>query len=754
MRCVIFSTLLVGVSSADHPAMFTNPTHLIAGNLPAAFDLAPLNVRISPSLITAGNELTSMDYLVQNYSTTSWSGTVNVDVYIFEQGKGVTSGTLIQKHSFVGNFSSKSSQRVTVPSPVVIPANIPGGSYKIGVFLDILDSNTSNNAMADLGATDIWIDPETVSPTVQIISPTSTPTYPTAQATINISGTAADNVGVTEVTWVNRGTGATGIASGTASWAVDGLSLKTGSNVLSVTAKDAAGNKGTATLTVTYAPADIDPPDTFITAGPAGTLPSNSATFTFTGSDSETQTANLVYATYLEGYDSDWSDFSSSTSITYNNLLDGPYTFQVRAKDQAGNIDPTPAMRSFTVAATACPSSISSAGNSFGPGGGSGVVSVTASTGCSWTASANDESRDWIRISSGSRGSGNGAVNYTVLANNTENTRTGALTIAGQAFTVTQLGSEAGCIHRLSVNVNPSGSGTVTKSPGKDAYCPGDQVTLKANSNPGYLFSSWRGVDSSSGATAYVTMNGYRTATVFFAANEEIKLPLTWTDVGSRYPLDYLGHSRQSVNHPLRIGDYYPISFSFENGGDVEIEVTGPSRMCIGLYSAANGSLLSYSNGLGDPKTMLKYPVSGGMAYHLVITPCISNVNRWTFSINGPSSSGDELQLNNEFRGSIQGAINGIYDRRFYLVTAPLNAGRRLIVTLLPEQNFNGVLRLFDAKGETLVPSVNNPNDGAIDVLTYREAIPGQAYYICVEGYSAKEHQGTGNYELRVEFVR
>ncbi len=754
VRCVIFSTLFVGVSSADNPSILTNTTHTIAGNLPAAFDLAPLNVRISPSLITAGNALTSMDYLVQNYSTTSWSGTVNVNVYIFEQGKSVTSGTFIQSHSFVGNFTSRSSQRVTVPSPVVIPANIPGGSYKIGVFLDISDSNTSNNAMADLGATDIWIDSETIAPTLQITSPTSSPTYPTAQATINISGTAADNVGVTEVTWVNRGTGATGTASGTASWEVNGISLKSGSNVISVTAKDAAGNKGTATLTVTYTPADIDPPDTIITAGPTGIVTSNSATFTFTGSDNETQTSNLVYATYLQGYDSGWSGFSSSTSVTYNNLLDGPYTFQVQAKDQAGNIDPTPAMRSFTVAATACPSSISSAGNTLGPAGGSGTVSVTAAAGCSWTASANDESRDWIRISSGSRGSGNGVVNYTVLANNTENTRTGALTIAGQAFTVTQLSSEAFCTCRLSVNVDPSGSGTVTKNLEKDAYCPGDRVTLKANSNPGYLFSSWSGVDSSKGATAYVNMNGNRTSTAFFVANEEIKLPSTWTDVGSHYPLNYLGHSKQSVNNPLRIGDYYPISFLFENSGDVEIEVAGPSRMCVGLYSAANGSLLSYSNGLGDPKTMMKYPVSGGMAYHLVITPCISNVNRWTFSINGPSSSGEELQLNNDFRGSIQGTINSIYDRRFYVVTAPLNAGRRLIVTLLPEQNFNGLLRLFDAKGDTLVPSVNNPNDGAIDVLTYREAILGQTYYICVEGYGAKQHQGTGNYELRVEFVR
>jgi len=705
-------------------------------------------------MITAGNQLSSMDYFVQNYSTTSWSGTVNVKVYIFEQGKSVTSGTLIQNHSFVGNFTAKSSQRVTVQSPVIIPPNIPKGDYKIGVFLDILDSDTSNNANAFEGARHILVEAETTVPTIQITTPTSNPIYPTSHTTISIFGTASDNVSVTEVTWVNRSTRATGTASGTTSWAVNGISLGNGSNVISVTAKDAAGNKGTATLTVTYTPVDIDPPDTIITAGPTDLLISNSATFTFTGSDNETRTPNLVYATYLQGYDSGWSGFSSSTSITYNNLLDGPYTFQVQAKDQAGNIDPSPARRSFTVTATACSYSVPSAGNTFGPGGGSGVVSVTASIGCSWTASTNDESRDWIRISSGSMGVGDGVVDYTVLANNTGNTRTGTLTIGGQAFTVTQWGSEAFCTYTFSVNVNPPGSGAITKNPEKDAYCPGDQITLNAKSNSDYPFDSWKGVDSSNGATAYVTMNGNRTSTAFFTTTEEIKLPSTWTDEGSHYPLNYLGHSSQFINNPLRIGNYHPISFSFENSGDVEIEVKGPSRMCTGLYSAADGSLLSYGNGLGEPKTMIKYPVSGSMAYHLVITPCISNISGWTFSINGPSSSAEELHLNNRFRGRIQGAINSIYDRRFYLVTAPLNAGRRLIVTLLPKQNFNGLLRLFDEKGDTLVSSANDLNDGAKDVLTYGKAIPEQAYYICVEGYRANRYQGTGNYELRVEFVK
>jgi C1A family cysteine protease/uncharacterized OB-fold protein len=91
---------------------------------------------------------------------------------------------------------------------------------------------------------------------------------------------------------------------------------------------------------------DMSPPQTMITSG---FIDSNGATFTYTGSDDITPIAALLYATSLQGYDSGWSSFSSSTSKSYNNLPDGSYTFQVKAKDQAGNEDPTPATHSFSI---------------------------------------------------------------------------------------------------------------------------------------------------------------------------------------------------------------------------------------------------------------------------------------------------------------------------------------------------------------------------------------------------------------------
>ena len=49
----------------------------------------------------------------------------------------------------------------------------------------------------------------------------------------------------------------------------------------------------------------------------------------------------------------------------------------------------------------------------------------------------------WVTITSGSSGTGNGAVSYTVQANMSSTARTGTLTIAGQTYVITQSGALA-----------------------------------------------------------------------------------------------------------------------------------------------------------------------------------------------------------------------------------------------------------------------------------------------------------------------
>jgi BACON domain-containing protein len=81
-----------------------------------------------------------------------------------------------------------------------------------------------------------------------------------------------------------------------------------------------------------------------------------------------------------------------------------------------------------------CTYSISPQSQNFSAAVGSGNVSVTAGTGCNWTATTSD---NWISITSGSSGTGNGTVSYSVQPNGGL-AHTGTMTIAGQPFTVTQ----------------------------------------------------------------------------------------------------------------------------------------------------------------------------------------------------------------------------------------------------------------------------------------------------------------------------
>jgi len=96
---------------------------------------------------------------------------------------------------------------------------------------------------------------------------------------------------------------------------------------------------------------DTEQPNTTITSGASGWIGTSTTTFQWTGTDNQTSLSNLMYSYKLDGY-SNWSDWTSSTNKTYNALSDRAYTFQVKARDQAGNQDSSPATRSFSVDTT------------------------------------------------------------------------------------------------------------------------------------------------------------------------------------------------------------------------------------------------------------------------------------------------------------------------------------------------------------------------------------------------------------------
>jgi CSLREA domain-containing protein len=95
---------------------------------------------------------------------------------------------------------------------------------------------------------------------------------------------------------------------------------------------------------------DSQAPDTRIATGPTGTVQTDSATFTFTGSDNSTPGSNLAFSCRLDG--GDWAPCLSP--VSYSGLAVGQHTFEVAATDRATptpNTDPTPASRTWTVEA-------------------------------------------------------------------------------------------------------------------------------------------------------------------------------------------------------------------------------------------------------------------------------------------------------------------------------------------------------------------------------------------------------------------
>ena len=99
----------------------------------------------------------------------------------------------------------------------------------------------------------------------------------------------------------------------------------------------------------------------------------------------------------------------------------------------------TIAGQSFTVSqagnSSSCTFALSQLSQAFTTGGGYGNVSVRTPGGCVWTAVSPSP---WITIASGSSGSGDGAVDFSVAANAGPISRAAILGVAGQSFSVIQ----------------------------------------------------------------------------------------------------------------------------------------------------------------------------------------------------------------------------------------------------------------------------------------------------------------------------
>jgi trehalose-6-phosphatase len=210
---------------------------------------------------------------------------------------------------------------------------------------------TSDMQYFNLDALRITAQADTTPPTVAITAPSS---GATVSASVSVTASASDNVGVVGVQFYLDGStlGAEVTASPFAvSWNTTATS--NGAHTLSAKARDAAGNNTTSagvTVTVANTVADTTPPTVAITAPGSGATVSGSVQVTASASDN---VGVVGVQFYLDGSALGTEDAASPFAVSWNSnaTSNGAHTLTAKARDAAGN-NTTSAGVTVTVANT------------------------------------------------------------------------------------------------------------------------------------------------------------------------------------------------------------------------------------------------------------------------------------------------------------------------------------------------------------------------------------------------------------------
>lgn len=231
---------------------------------------------------------------------------------------------------------------------------------------------------------------------------------------------------------------------------------------------------------------------------------------------------------------------------------------------------------------------------------GTGIISVTASSSsCAWTASS--DSVNWLTITSGSSGTGDGTVKYSATTNTSTTTRTGHITVGDQTFTVTQAGGTAMISVPSYLNIGnvkkdvASDTKTITvKNTGTANLEISDIAITGTNSSEfGYEKTGCDSVAPEGACTISVTLTatsyGSRSATLSLTSNGATK-PTTVNLTGTAVPPKF--------SAPTSLGFTATSTSSTSAPKTLTIKNTGLSSLSVGDISitGANPSEFSPTN--------------------------------------------------------------------------------------------------------------------------------------------------------------
>lgn len=325
------------------------------------------------------------------------------------------------------------------------------------------------------------------------------------------------------VTPTNYSVGASGGTQNLAITSSAGCPWTAASNADWITVTSGASGTGSGTVTLNVAP--LSGPSRSGTATVAGqtvtVMQADGCAFAISP-DSQTiaSSGGTGSVTVSAGAGCAWSAASAQPWITITSGAtgsgNGTVNFTVASTSGPGRSGTmTIAGRTFTVnQGQGCSFSLATTSASAPAAGSTGTFDVKTADGCGWAANS---AANWLSITAGSTGSGNGTVHYTAAAN-TGPQRTGTITAGGQTFTVNQ---SAGCTYSISPGSQnvASGGGAVSVS----VTAPGGCAWTAVSNAP------W--ITISSGSTG----SGNGTVQLSVAANSDGERRGTVTIAGQTY---------------------------------------------------------------------------------------------------------------------------------------------------------------------------------------------------------------------------
>jgi all-beta uncharacterized protein/BACON domain-containing protein len=293
--------------------------------------------------------------------------------------------------------------------------------------------------------------------------------------------------------------------------------------------------------------------------------------------------------------------------------------------------------------AAACRFELSTLAQTIPAGGGTTTITVTAPTGCAWSAQADAA---WVRLTSGTTGTGSGSVTYMVGSNAGTTARSASIVVAGQTVKVTQ---------QAAVPIPPV-TCSVTVSP-RDVTIPASGANSSSISVTAASSCEW----SAGSDSAWISLTGRTSGT----GNATVTFSVASNTGAARSGELTIGDKTVPVNQLAATGacssTVTPLTISIAAAGSTGTSVSVTSSGACAWTAASNASWISIASGgsgSGNGTVTIAIAANSGAARSGTLTiagqmvtvnqaaaPCSYSVTPTTLSINAAGGTGTPISV-------------------------------------------------------------------------------------------------------------